>query len=109
MTNSESLVAAIFRLGSSRLRDDVAWKLDVADRGPLPAYVAEAFVDAYNDAASNRERTLVRNCEDVLIAAGFYAPIPADAEVASTGRDRSPVRKSVRYEPASSLDEWIRE
>lgn len=66
---------------------------------------ADAFDHVLTVAQDNRDRAMVRLCVDILIRAGFYQP--RRGSVTIMGRDRSPVRKGVRYDCVAPWCEWI--
>jgi hypothetical protein len=106
MTNRKRVTAAIEQHATQRLRNELDYYMD-GDREY--AYdIADALSDALDYAEREKDRAMARNAIDVLIAAGYYQPRAAGADGWSTaGRDRSPVRKGVRYDCVAAWCVWI--
>lgn len=104
MTNRQRVIDAYHATATKRLRDEVDYYLDTYS--DTEGYdVADAVNDAINFAESNDDKPLVRDGINVLIAAGYYEP--RTGEVTTTGRDRSPVRKGVKYDCVAAWSVWI--
>lgn len=104
MTNRLAVMQAAHAHASDRLREEIAYYIETYSDNP-DYDVADAVHDALNHAEANDDRPMVRDCIDVLIAAGFYRP--RTGEVVIVGRDRSPVRGGVRYDCVASWWQWI--
>lgn len=102
MTNRQKLIAAIGQHASPLLRSEVAYFLESSEE---PADAADAFEDVHAIANHNEDRKLSRECDDLLILVGFYRPRTEAAVIC--GRDRSPVRRGVRFDCDLSFSEWI--
>lgn len=106
MTNRQKVVAAIKANASRKLSDEIGYYLDTySDTDGYDE--ADALNDALNFAEANFDRAMVRVCNDVLIAAGFYEP--RTGEVVVMGRDRAVTRGGVKYDCVSSWYEWIQD
>lgn len=103
-TNREKVAAAVKQNAGKRLLSEIEYYLETFSDAELYE-TADAFHDAMSLAEGNGERSLVRNCVDVLIAAGFY--VPRRGEVVISGRDQSPTRGGVKYDAAAPWCVWI--
>lgn len=104
MTNRQRVIDAYNATATTRLRDEVAYYMDTycdTDGYGLD----DALHDAQNHAEANDDKPMIRDCINVLIAAGYYEP--RTGEVAIMGRDRSPVRSGVRYDCVDAWCIWI--
>jgi hypothetical protein len=104
MTNRQRVIDAYHAVATKRLRDEVDYYMDTYSDDPR-YMVADAINDAFSHAEANDDKPMVRDCINVLIAAGYYEP--RTGEVVTTGRDRSPVRKGVRYDCVDAWRIWI--
>ena len=110
MTNRERLIAVLDERASPLLREEIAYTMQVwaDDPDTVSEDRADAFLSVMDIAEDNGERKLVRECVDILIAAGYYTPRDPRAEVRFFGgRDRSPVRNGVRYDDGGGLAYWV--
>ena len=107
MTNRQRVADAYNATATKRLRDEVDYYTDTYSDVPLyeDYDVADALHDGLNNAEANDDKPMIRDCINVLIAAGYYEP--RTGEVAIMGRDRSPVRKGVRYDGVGAWCIWI--
>jgi hypothetical protein len=104
MTNRQRVTDAYIAAATARLRDEVAYFMDTYS--DTEGYdIADALNDALNHAEANYDKPMARDCTNVLIAAGYYKP--RVGEVVIMGRDRSPVRKGVRYDCEAAWCVWI--
>jgi hypothetical protein len=104
MTNRQRVRQSFDATATRRLRDEVDYYMDTYSDDPR-YMVADAINDALNHAEANDDKPMIRDCINVLIAAGYYEP--RTGEVVTTGRDRSPVRKGVRYDCVDAWCIWI--
>ena len=103
MTNRERLEAAIKDevTRQTKLGKEIEWGVEaLSSHDPV-----DAFDHTLDVAEGNGDRAIARACTDVLIKVGYYRP--RRDEVVTMGRDRSPVRKGVRYDCAAAFCEWI--
>jgi len=107
MTNRQRLADVIESKATQRLRDEVAYFLDVAEESGEPRDVAAAFHDAAHFAESNGEQAISRECVNLLIEVGYYQPRTEDAVI--LGRDRSPRRGGIRFDSVSAWVCWVEE
>lgn len=107
MTNRARLIAAIEERASPLLRADIDHTLEVWADDPDSGGgdKADAFWSVCMIASDNSERRLVRECDDIMIAAGYLTPRRGAAVF--LGRDRSPIRKGVRYDCMNAWHTWI--
>ena len=104
MTNRQRVIDAYEATATKRLREEVGYFTDTYSDDDDYS-VADAVNDALNHAEANNDKPMARDCIDVLIKAGYYEP--RTGEVLITGRDRSPVRKGVRYDCVDAWCIWI--
>lgn len=104
MTNRQRVADAYHAAATKRLREEVGYYMDTYS-DTVGYDVADALHDALNHAEGNDDKPMIRDCIDVLIAAGYYEP--RTGEVVIMGRDRSPVRKGVRYDCVDAWCIWI--
>lgn len=106
MTNRQRVTDAYIATATKRLREEVAYFMDTyCDTEGYE--IADAVNDSLNHAEGNEDKPMIRDCINVLIAAGYYEP--RTGEVVMMGRDRSPVRKGVRYDCVTAWCLWIDE
>lgn len=78
-------------------------------REDWPDYsLADAFNDVYDECISFDDivsKQMKRQCEDILIAIGYY--IPRSPGVYVTGERGTVIRNKIKYDPVSSWVEWI--
>lgn len=104
MTNRQRVIDAYHATATERLREEVAYYMDTYC--DIEGYdVADAVHDALNHAEASDDKPMIRDCINVLIAAGYYEP--RTGEVVTMGRDRSPVRKGVRHDCVDAWCIWI--
>ena len=104
MTNRQRVTDAYYAVATKRLREEVTYYMDTyCDTEDYD--IADALNDALNLAEGNGDKPMIRDCINVLIAAGYYRP--RTGEVMMMGRDRSPVRKGVRYDCVTAWCLWI--
>jgi hypothetical protein len=105
MTNRQRIIDAIERKASQRLRDELAYFLDVLEESGEPRDIATAFDDARSFAESNGEQAISRECVNLMIEVGYYQPRTETAVI--LGRDRSPRRGGVRFDSVSAWACWV--
>jgi hypothetical protein len=104
VNNRQRVIDAYNATATNLLRDEVGYYMDTYS--DAEGYdVADAINDALNLAEMNGEKTMARDCVNVLIAAGYYAP--RTGEVAIMGRDRAPVRCGIRFDCVDPWAVWI--
>lgn len=106
MTNRQRVISAIRHAMQRRakLREEIAYYMDTYS--DTEGYdEADALNDCLTFAEANDDRSMARACNDVLIEAGYYEARTGEVKV--MGRDRSPVRKGVRYDCVAAWCEWI--
>jgi hypothetical protein len=105
MTNRDRLEAAV--LGEVQRQTKLGREVDYLIEALESGDPCDAFDNAYSVAIHNRDRAIVRAADDLLIAVGFYRQRRDEEEVVTTGRDRSPLRRGVRYDADLTLEEWL--
>lgn len=109
MTNAERLFAVIDAAPASRLAEEIGYLTETwADDPEADGMTrADAFWDIATAARHNGDKSLSRDCDDALIAAGFLRARIAGQEMVIAGRDRAPVRGGVRFDADLPWVEWI--
>jgi hypothetical protein len=106
MTNRQKVIAAIKSTATERVKGEIEYYMDTYSE--FAGYdEADALNDALTLAEDNGDKSVSRDCINVLIAAGYYTPRSCMDTVVTMGRDRAPVRKGRRYDCVEAWCLWI--
>jgi hypothetical protein len=106
MTNRERVIAEIEKTASDWLHQELDYYMD-GDR-EYDYDLADALDDAYNYALREKDRKMAKEITNILISVGYLTPRTKEV-VMILGRDNSPIRNGVRYDPVDSWGVWIKE
>lgn len=107
--NRNRLLLAIETHGSEALKAEIAYITEVWDNDPECQEQgfdeAEVFSHVSDVAEWNKERSLVRDCNKVLVECGYLQPRKPGTKIC--GRDRATIINGVRHDVAAAWCSWI--